>query len=544
MITRDILELAAQAELSDVERARERLQSLNRQMESLRDVAAKTDMPLTEFQRNWARINREQQEAITIINRLEAEMVEATVVARNFTAATHQAQAGGVIIGQTFGKGGSAGMAMLQFSQLVDDAQYGMRGIVNNIGPLAMSLGRGAGLAGVVTTLAVAAYGVYENWDKIVSLWDGGATERETERMRKLTEETQRAKDAAQQQLDAIRKQPGQVAQDRAGVFNSLVDEFGGKTVEQALRQGRAVSTGMAKGGLTPFEAGKLNTDVESLMVKAQRGDADAVNALTQAMRQAPPNLIPPERRDAFLTDLQNADLGMGRADTSRELSIDAPSKEERLKKANDALVDMLNETGELNQRDSDAKWRADQAAERKQEQAAEERQRQAEIADRQLSQKARDIGGVMTPWAASQIAAREGTREQLIAGARSEGLNPRAAARFADQQMRGQGFLSDDQIRAQVSQGVMASGRAGSPEEVSQITNRIMGQANEQIRETFSQAEQAFATRDEAILTSMQRLAAEALSTAEKARQIGQRQNQGANGGRNFPPNMRRNGP
>lgn len=544
MITEDILRLSAQADLNQLEAARERVQRLARQLDTLSDVALETRMPLDEYNQNWAEINRRHQEAIVLLNRLEAEMEEATIATRNFSVATSQVQGNGVALARTFGRNGDAGMAMLQFAQLADDAQYGIRGVLNNIPGLAMSLGRGAGLAGVVSILALAAYGVYENWDKIQGLWDGGATEREAERMRKLAEETERAQKAAQNQLEAMRQQPGQVAQDRAGVFKSLVDEFGGKTVEQALRQGRAIATGAAKGGLTPFEAARLNTDVESMMVKAQRGDADVVGPLTKAMRQAPENLIPEERRNAFLNNLQNADFGMGRVDSGGSIEGDVPSKEERLKKANDALVDMLNEQGAQNERDSDAKWRASQAAERKQEQAAEERQRQAEIADRQLSQKARDIGGVMTPWAASQIAAREGTREQLIAGARSEGLNPRAAARFADQQMRGQGFLSDDQIRAQVSQGVMASGRAGSPEEVSQITNRIMGQANEQIRETFAQAEQAFATRDEAILTSMQRLAAEALSTAEKARQIGQRQNQGANGGRNFPPNMRRNGP
>ncbi len=49
----------------------------------------------------------------------------------------------------------NAGMAVLQFSQAFEDAQYGIRGVVNNIPGLVMSLGGGMGLAGVVSVGAV-----------------------------------------------------------------------------------------------------------------------------------------------------------------------------------------------------------------------------------------------------------------------------------------------------------------------------------------------------------------------------------------------------
>lgn len=54
------------------------------------------------------------------------------------------------------GKGATnAGMGMLFLSQTIDDAQYGFKGIVNNIAPLVMALGGSAGLAGVLTIAAV-----------------------------------------------------------------------------------------------------------------------------------------------------------------------------------------------------------------------------------------------------------------------------------------------------------------------------------------------------------------------------------------------------
>ena len=65
-------------------------------------------------------------------------------------------------LGATTGRNGNAGMAMLQFSQLADDAQYGLRGILNNLTPLIMSLGGTAGLAGVLSVAAIAASQLWE----------------------------------------------------------------------------------------------------------------------------------------------------------------------------------------------------------------------------------------------------------------------------------------------------------------------------------------------------------------------------------------------
>ena len=54
------------------------------------------------------------------------------------------------------GKGGVNGAGVLQLAYFIDDLQYGMRGIMNNIPTLIQSLGLGAGLAGVAGIAAVA----------------------------------------------------------------------------------------------------------------------------------------------------------------------------------------------------------------------------------------------------------------------------------------------------------------------------------------------------------------------------------------------------
>ena len=57
-------------------------------------------------------------------------------------------------------------LAMLSFSQAVEDAQYGIRGVLNNIPSLVMQLGGGAGLAGVISLTAVGLSTLYTQLTK------------------------------------------------------------------------------------------------------------------------------------------------------------------------------------------------------------------------------------------------------------------------------------------------------------------------------------------------------------------------------------------
>jgi hypothetical protein len=53
------------------------------------------------------------------------------------------------------GGASNSGMAMLMFSQGLEDAQYGLKGVLNNIPPLVMAMGGSAGLAGAISITAV-----------------------------------------------------------------------------------------------------------------------------------------------------------------------------------------------------------------------------------------------------------------------------------------------------------------------------------------------------------------------------------------------------
>lgn len=80
----------------------------------------------------------------------------------------------------------NAGMSVLMFSQALEDAQYGVRGVMNNIPGLVMALGGGPGLAGVASLATVAISQLIQHWDDLTKLWDQNATQNEAQHFEQL----------------------------------------------------------------------------------------------------------------------------------------------------------------------------------------------------------------------------------------------------------------------------------------------------------------------------------------------------------------------
>src|SRR5690348_11468088 len=96
-------------------------------------------------------------------------------------------------MGQVSDKVNNVANRMVQTSYVVQDftSQLGTRGlsgalmaVQNNIPGLLASFGTTGGLAGVLSVVAVSAGVVYENWDKIATLWRDGETLKEAERQK------------------------------------------------------------------------------------------------------------------------------------------------------------------------------------------------------------------------------------------------------------------------------------------------------------------------------------------------------------------------
>ena len=113
--------------------------------------------------------------------------------------------------GAVAGGGGAsnAGMAMLMFSQGLEDAQYGIKGVLNNIPPLVMAMGGSAGLAGAVSIAAVSLTALSKafaklNQDQVLAEGNAKRLTAFTERSAKANQD---AEAAGQKQAEAFREQ-------------------------------------------------------------------------------------------------------------------------------------------------------------------------------------------------------------------------------------------------------------------------------------------------------------------------------------------------
>ena len=97
------------------------------------------------------------------------------------------------------GRGGNGGMAVLEFSRAFEDAQYGIRGVLNNIPGLIAMLGGGAGLAGVISLAAVAG----------TQLWEAFANSKDAE---EGVDAIAEAADKLEKRLKALRDRRQEIA--------------------------------------------------------------------------------------------------------------------------------------------------------------------------------------------------------------------------------------------------------------------------------------------------------------------------------------------
>lgn len=223
---------------------------------------------------------------------------------------------------------GSLGPAMLQASYIVQDFTSSLSGgqglaraisnVQNNIPGFLQSLGKGAGMAGVVGIASVAVVGLYDVTKSLYALWEGGAAEKEIERQKKLKKAFDDAREALQKQIDLARSQQTD-AQKAAGAavtaatggpdFDKVTsnvlgmddDEFARKRNEleaqaaTARQQGVTANRGGGRQRAAAVAAAKKRedaaraqvadldrqkTNAQGLVVNARGGDMDAYDQL------------------------------------------------------------------------------------------------------------------------------------------------------------------------------------------------------------------------------------------------------------------------
>lgn len=108
--------------------------------------------------------------------------------------------------------------AGMQFGYMVDDIQYGVSSIVNNVAPLGQSLAAGLGASGAAANAwgaglqiaAVAAYQLYRHWDDLLKIMDIPTVRTEAEEMEALADKTRRTADETER-LNRYKREQHQI---------------------------------------------------------------------------------------------------------------------------------------------------------------------------------------------------------------------------------------------------------------------------------------------------------------------------------------------
>lgn len=122
--------------------------------------------------------------------------------------------------------------SLMQLGYAVDDVQYGIKGVANNIPGLLVAFGMGGGLAGVLSIVTTIAAQLYERWDKIQRAFGMGGTQTEAQAMDELAKATARTADETAKLERYKRRQAANDAQ--AGPTDTQQEQFGG--VNDAIR--------------------------------------------------------------------------------------------------------------------------------------------------------------------------------------------------------------------------------------------------------------------------------------------------------------------
>lgn len=134
---------------------------------------------------------KELKEVAAQLDNVEEKAIAATAAQRQLAQGTGPVAKGG----------SNAAFAFLEFSRAIEDAQYGVRGVINNIPTLVSYMGAGAGVAGVASLAAVALAQL------LPLLMDTGeAAKAQAEKLATSQETAQEAVESLTKQIEAQRQ--------------------------------------------------------------------------------------------------------------------------------------------------------------------------------------------------------------------------------------------------------------------------------------------------------------------------------------------------
>lgn len=267
-----------------------------------------------------------------------------------------------------------AGYGFLMLGQMVDDAQYGFKSVVNNIPGVVMSLGGSAGLAGALGISGVAINTWVKNWDdakeafgdtavfqmaqdaisgigdaalttvaSLVNLSNTPLTSKDLETWTAFKDEEAKRKKQAEKTTEAVEKIGKDGDSKRATSFREAVEKYGGgkkllADAQEAQEKlvGKAPSDEIAKKRKTAF----------ALTFKdAMAGEENAIRGLGTLLPKFGRDYqgVSPETKEREKASKKNADYALqeqNKADAAEKQRIDKLNQQHE--KETKAIVDSL----------------------------------------------------------------------------------------------------------------------------------------------------------------------------------------------------------
>jgi hypothetical protein len=227
----------------------------------------------------------------------------------------------------------NSGLAMLEFSRAVEDAQYGIRGVLNNVPQLISFMGGSAGLAGVISVAAVA-------MTQLVT-----AVMKADKELNKMVESLE----VARGQLDDFYEE---TARDGTGAFrqhlSAVVDVLGeqNSALQENLRltrEKRQAELRIAAAG-TDLEMANIAAAEVSGEMSAEEANAQRQAITVRRMRQeAETKILEAEEEYQLIADQQN--------DVQRRRNLTA----EKIQTAEERRLELLNQLNDLQAREETA---------------------------------------------------------------------------------------------------------------------------------------------------------------------------------------------
>lgn len=298
----------------------------------------------------------------------------------NYVVVLDQAATRGAAFARQFGRGGNAGLALLEFSRLTEDAQYGVAGVLNNIPTLVMLLGGGGGVAGAISLVAVGANLLYKNWDRVETLWKGDTIETQTQRMERLAASTHKTADetkeltkwqAQQANLQKLLALPSDEQKKEGGAASTSLGKVGGshayEVTLKAAQEADERRTGIPTKNLPEEFQERQRIAASELLTEAMKGNERALTTLRDVLEKST------LRNDPFALSLGTNALKFPSA-PGKDTAAETAFRDAEKQRVDREEADMLTKLGELYESETDVAEARRVVAEKEKQKAEAER--------------------------------------------------------------------------------------------------------------------------------------------------------------------------